>query len=340
MDGPPLLVAVWEGSTLFTWHEFFLYCGASFLVRVWRLCQFFYLCLRSGAVFKSPFPMLLVGFCGGNVRGELRLLVTLLTFVIAATVTRVAASNLDNSIATDNRSIVNTAVRTIRIPSKAHCGTMAGVSNVFAVGNVHINNPCRIGVDCVNCGAGIMGGIALRLNRACGLGRALSRSTGRLNRIMMMTGNSGFDMRGANTSAGVSGTRVTGVPAIDHDVASVAHLSPCNKGKVSFTNTSNHATGFAISNTGFGGGFNLDSGLPNNNTPVSLSTVRRVRIIVSPCSIHRAGFINNNIGTVAGSNAGGFGNDTCMCRGGRGVHNSTVRHRRVSNTHRGSRRAA
>lgn len=265
---------------------------------------------------------------GSVVLGEME--VTLATLLLLTTMnmgTRIAATSVTNGIAsTDGRPVVNTAMRTIRRPSNSHCKAIAGISKHCSVRNVHANNPCQIRVSCVNCRAIVCGSVALRLNRMCGLGMRVDRSSRLLGRIVIATTGAGFATRGANTAAGVSSTRVARLPAIGHDVDSVTHLSPCT-GNVDFTNNSKHSAGFAVSNTGFGGGFKLDSGLPNNNGPVSVSTVRRIRMIITPFSIHRAGFVNNNVGTVAGDNAGAFENATCACCHGRSVHNGHVGNR-------------
>lgn len=291
-------------------------------------------------VFTASFGALVVVLVGGGfVMGEVQSFFTIIVLMVTTAIgTRIAASSVDKGIISrDGRTVVNTAVRTVRRPSNARCKTVAGISNHCSVRNVHTNNPCGMRISCMNCRSIICGDVGLRLKRGCMLSTGLGRSARLLSRMIVATsGDDGVGSSHTKTIAGISTTEVSRIPAIDHDVGSVVHLAPRKTGvndNFSINKNGCHRSCIAISKTTFGGTFNVNSGLPTNNSPVSLSTLRRVSISAAPFSIHRDKFAKNTVGTIAGDNAGRFGNATCVCASGARLANGGMRSCRLAHGH-------
>lgn len=261
---------------------------------------------------------------GFYVGGIVYFFMYILVYVKFSMGTRIAASMLDKGVVSSRgRCIVKTAIMTMRRPSKAVCNTMAGISNHCAVRKVHAKKPCGIRVSCINCGGTIFASVELRLNGACILGTALCPDSRRLKRIMIATSTG----TGVNTSRGFSAKEVRRAPAISHGVCSIMGGVPVTVAsggkKVAFTNSGGHCGDFRVSNAIDGSIFKLTPSNAGNNRagtgPVSVSTVRRVRIIITPFSIHRDNFAKNNVGTVAGRKGGACRTSICSCFAGRNL---------------------
>lgn len=246
---------------------------------------------------------------------KLRILLAVITFLIAATVNaQVTTSGMSGIITThDKEDVIGATVTATHIPTGAVYRTVTNDKGRFHINGMRAGGPYKVEISYVGYKPKTVNGINLKLGETADLSNVIEEDAAVLGEVLV-TSRRGLNATKTGAAASYSAKDIDNMPSISHSIGDITRLNPLvsvsQAGAMSFAGTNNRYNSFqvdgAVNNDVFGLTANGQNGGQSDTQPISTETIDQVQVSIAPFDVRQSGFTGGAINAITKSGTNEF----------------------------------